>query len=277
MSGKTLQAARRVSAEALQLAGHLPTDCARGAWHLSGTIKSIIAFIALILTPARAQPVWEGLPFGPGEELTFQVRSSRFGKIGKAVMRVSRDTIRGRDVYRLSFDFSARILLFNASDQTRSWLDPASLTSLRYTKRERSPVVKRDENVEIFPDEQRWTMGAGSFASATTEPLDELSFLYYLRTLSLEDGASYTCARHFDPARNPVSIRVLKREVLPDPAGTYQTVVVEMRVPDTRQDKGYSLLRLHLTDDFLHVPVRIESSMPVGGTMTMVLQSRQVF
>src|SRR5688572_29144808 len=92
------------------------------------------------------------LPYGPGEQLAFSVASSRFGRIGTAVMRVSSDTIRGRDALLLAFDFSAKIILFKASDKTRSWVDPNTLSSLRYTKRERSPVSRRDENVEIFPE-----------------------------------------------------------------------------------------------------------------------------
>jgi hypothetical protein len=221
-------------------------------------------------------PSRDVLPFSPGEELAFDVHSSRFGRIGQALMRVSADTIRGIDAYLLSFDFSAKILVFQASDRTRSWFDPATRSALRYSKRERSPVVKRDESVEIFPDQQRWETRAGSFASNTDAPLDELSFLYYLRTLPLEDDATYTIDRHFDPARNPVTIRVLRRDVLRDTIGVYQTVVVEMRVKDSRQSNGSSVLRLTLTDDSLHVPLRIESSMPLGGTMVMSLRARVV-
>jgi hypothetical protein len=229
-----------------------------------------------LTTTAEPGPPANWLPFAPGEELSFDVRSSRFGRIGQAIMRVSADTIRGREAYLLAFDFSARIILFKASDRTRSWFDPSTGSALRYTKRERSPVVKRDENVEIFPEEQRWQSAAGSFNSSTDAPLDELSFLYHLRTLPLDDGATYNIDRHFDPGRNPVTIQVLRREQLADTIGVYQTVVVEMRVRDSRQSNGFSVLRLHLTDDSLHVPLRIESSMPVGGTMVMSLVSRNV-
>ena len=233
--------------------------------------------VALVLAGGiGAAPSSDQLPFGPGEQLAFSVASSRFGKIGTAVMRVSSDTIRGRDAMLLAFDFSAKVILFKASDQTRSWIDPSCFTSLRYTKRERSPVSKRDEHVEIFPDERRWETPSGSFVSEAKQPLDELSFLYFIRTLPLENGATYSVDRHFDPARNPVTITVLKREPLTDAIGTYQTIVVEMRVKDPRQSNGVSKIRLQLTDDELRTPLRIESSMPFGGTMVMSLQARTV-
>jgi hypothetical protein len=97
------------------------------------------------------------------------------------------------------------------SDRTRSWFDPATGSSLRYSKRERSPLTDRDEQVEILPETQRWVENGGSAELATTEPLDELSFLYYVRTLPLEDGDVYRVARHFDVRRNPVTIEVLGR------------------------------------------------------------------
>jgi len=238
-----------------------------------GSILGIVLAGSLAAAPPGGQ-----LPFGPGEKLEFKVESSRFGKIGTAVMSVTADTIRGRDAFLLAFDFSAKVILFKASDKTRSWLDPITFSSLRYTKHERSPVSKRDESVDIFAGERRWQTAAGSFASSTEQPLDELSFLYYIRTLPLLDGAVYTVERHFDPARNPVTITVLRRESLEDVVNQhiFKTVVVAMRVRDSRQKSGSSVIQLHITDDEWRTPVRIESSMPMGGTMIMSLQARTV-
>src|SRR5262245_21401115 len=227
----------------------------------------LLAFLVLALASVGmtvAQPGRQ-LPFGPGEELVFNVQSSRFGKVGKAVMRVSADTLRGRDVYLLAFDFSAKVVLFSANDRTRSWVDPTDFATLRYTKQERSPLMKRDEDVDVFPEEYRWKTAAGSFVSETHEPLDELSFLYFIRTLPLDSGAVYSFDRHFDPARNPVVISVLSRD-----AGV---VVVEMKVKDARQSNGIGTVRLSLTDDEYRLPLRIESSMGIGGKMTMTLRT----
>src|SRR5690606_11555826 len=103
-------------------------------------------------------------------------------------------------------------------------------------------------------------------------PLDELSFIYFLRSLPLEEGESHALARHFDPERNPVVVRVLRRERVSVPAGDFATVVVEMRVKDQRTFAGNGALRLYLTDDARRIPVRIESSAPVVGAMTLLLE-----
>jgi hypothetical protein len=71
----------------------------------------------------------------------------------------------------LSFDFSAKVLLFRVSDETRSWFDPVARQSLRYTKRERSPLADRDERVEIVPEEGRWMQGDDTFPLAAEAPL----------------------------------------------------------------------------------------------------------
>jgi hypothetical protein len=225
--------------------------------------------------PAADTPLHRArLPFGPGEELRFSVRSSRLGEIGEAVMKVTGpDTVRGIEAVVLAFDFSAKVLFFKASDRTRSWLDPESLRSLRFTKRERSPLSGRDENVEIFPDDQRWTAGQDTAVMPTQVPLDGLSFLYFIRTLPLEAGAVYTFDRHFDARRNPVSIAVLARDSVIDDSGLRDVIVVEMRVPDLRQENGQGRIRLHLTDDERRIPLRLETSMPIGGTMVMTLEA----
>jgi Protein of unknown function (DUF3108) len=203
------------------------------------------------------------VPFGPGEELVFKVQSSRFGTIGRAMMRVSADTLRGRDVYLLAFDMAAKVVLFKATDRTRSWVDAADFTTLRYTKRESSPLMKREEDVDVFPEEHRWQTPNGTFLSETHEPLDELSFLYFIRTLPLDSGAVYSFDRHFDPARNPVVISVMSRDT--------GVIAVEMKVKDPRQSSGVSVIRLSLTDDEYRLPLRLESAMGIGGTMTMTL------
>src|SRR6185369_5146178 len=88
---------------------------------------SVLVFASAALGMTVAQP-GKRFPFSPGEELVFNVQSSRFGTVGKAVMRVTADTLRGRDVYLMAFDFSAKVLLFSASDRTRSWVDATDFT-----------------------------------------------------------------------------------------------------------------------------------------------------
>jgi len=146
------------------------------------------------------------------------------------------------------------------------------MAAQRYFKHEKHVLSKRDEKVEIFPSEKRWTGADGaSGISPTDEPLDELSFIYFIRTLPLTDDATYRFDRHFDAARSPTSVSVIRREVINTPAGKFQTVLVEMRVRDSRRYKGEGVIRINLSDDAMRIPIRIESAMPIIGTAVMTL------
>lgn len=215
------------------------------------------------------------LPFGPGEEMVYRA-SGRLGRIGTGTMRVDGpETTDGRRTILLRFDFSGRVGPARVEDHTRSWLDPASFHALRYTKHERSPVTRVDVDVRFDPARGSWRTAAGETgALATEEPLDELSFLYFLRTLPLEDGQTLNLTRHYDPERNPVQVRVLGRRRIETPAGEFATVEVEMRVRDPERYRGKGgAIRLFLTDDERRLPVRIESSVPVLGRMVLTLVS----
>ena len=61
---------------------------------------------------------------------------------------------------------------------------------------------------------------------ATALPLDDISFLYFVRTLPLEIGQTYTLPRYFKKEGNPVVIKVEGKRVVEVPAGTFNTIVV---------------------------------------------------
>jgi hypothetical protein len=220
---------------------------------------------------AEAQAGVVPAPFAPGEVLTYRAVSGRFGSFGTGTMRVEGPVdIRGQSALQLSFDFRGRVGVFRVQDRTRSWISVGDLSSLRYEKKESSPIGSHTEEVEIFPEEGRWEAANGT--SGETEcmhPLDELSFLYHVRSLPLVDGAEFTLTHHFDPSRNPVALKVLRRETVDVPAGVFATVVVEMRVRDER----VSAMTLYLTDDEARIPVRIESSAKWVGSTRLLLES----
>ena len=68
-------------------------------------------------------------------------------------------------------------------------------------------------------------------------------------------------------------MRVLARDTVRTRAGTFATIVVEMRVRDPQRYGGEGTIRLHLSDDARRIPVRIESSVPVLGATVLTLES----
>ncbi len=231
------------------------------------------ALAAALLAPA-AGAQQAALPFGPGESCVYRA-SIGLGRIGRATMAVDSAAERGgKTTYLLRFDFRGRVGVAGVEDHTRSWLDPDALTSVRYTKRERTPVSRRDQDVRMDAEGGRWSDGARGGAMATRKPLDELSFLFFLRTLPLEDGAVYNLARHYDAARNPVVVRVLGRTRVRVPAGEIPAVEVEMRVRDAERYGREGVIRLAVSDDPRRLLLRMETAIAPVGRMTLALESR---
>lgn len=214
-------------------------------------------------------------PFFVGEKLSYEVRVSNGTKVGSAKMWVDGPVdVRGTSTYVLRFDSQIRFLLVPASSRSSSWFDPRQGRSLRFFKRERNPLSHHDESVELYPDEKRWKSAEGdSGQSLTNTPLDELSFMYFVRTLPMTPGATYSFDRHFDASRNPTVVKVIRREVIPTPMGEVHVIRLEMRVRDPRHYEGEGIIRIHFTDDACRLPARIESTMPVIGTAILTIDS----
>jgi hypothetical protein len=237
-------------------------------------IRNLVIPLTTLVLAAPATGAAQ-FPFAIGEELHYSASIARLGGSGTGTMRVvGYEKVRGREAVVVEFAFSGRVGPGSISDLTRSWFDPQGMAGLRFEKTERTPLSSTRRQVDLFPDQKRWEgRGERGGTMPTTMPLDELSFLYFLRTLPLEAGSSISLDRHFELDRNPVSVRVLGRETITVPAGTFRTLVVEMRVRDTRAFRGDGRIRLHITDDARRLPVRMETSMPIAGTTVLSLES----
>ena len=233
-------------------------------------LVAALGFRAGELTPDTASL---GLPFKPGEELAYRARLGKFGTVGRGRMWIKETThASGKPLFLLQFELTGKVLGSTVEDRTQSWLLPERMASIHYHKKARTPIKSRTEQVEIFPDERRWSNHTGGGGSTpTSAPLDELSFLYFVRTLPLEPGTTHSLNRHYDVRRNPVVVRVLRREQVSLPGGPVQTIVVEMRVKDPDTFGGEGIIRMYLTDDARRIPVRIETPMPVVGTVVLTL------
>jgi hypothetical protein len=241
---------------------------------LSETARPLLAFVVLAVSATASSAQTHPLPFAVGERLEYVARAPH-GLKGKATMWVEGpETVRGVSTMVLRFDFSTRVGFVTIADHTTSWLDPVRFAAQRYDKREVRFMARHTEHVELEPGAQAWTEADGRTGkSPSSDPLDELSFIYWLRTASLEAGETRTLERHFDPARNPTVIRSLGRGRVTTPLGTFVTREVEMRVRDARNYQGEGVIRFSFSDDACRRPVRIESTIPEAGKVVMTLTS----
>ncbi|MDB4887785.1 MAG: hypothetical protein JWN79_3223 [Gemmatimonadetes bacterium] len=214
------------------------------------------------------------LPFAVGERLVYDGTAGP-GLRGRGEMWIDGpEEVRGTSVIVLHFTFAAKVGFLKVADKTTSWLDPIRMSALRFVKEEHHLLARRSEDVSMEPLEHRWTATDGREGTTQSDaPLDELSFIYAIRTFSLGGDSTLVLDRHFDAARSPTTLRSLGRGTVTTPAGTFATREVEMRVRDSRNYKGEGSIRFSLSDDACRRPVRIQSTIPGAGTVVLTLRS----
>ena len=167
------------------------------------------------------------LPFSVGEQLVYKVM---FGKIPAGTARMSVvgvEDVRGRPAYHLVFTIDGGIpLLFRVHDRYESWIDTLTLASRRHVEEIRQGRYTRNTRYEIFPEEKKYRENNDTLKASVDAPLDEWSFIYFIRTIRVAVGQTREFQRYFKPDRNPVVIRALRRDTVEVPSGRYPTVVV---------------------------------------------------
>jgi hypothetical protein len=197
------------------------------------------------------------------------------GTIGTATMSVEGPVdVRGTSTFLLRSRTRAGVGPFKGAQLMESWLDPLTIRSLRFHEQERRFFRSRSVTAEILPDDRRWSDdNGGSGESSTTRPLDELSFIYYLRTLPAGKDTLYEFNNHFDAARNPVMVRESPGGLVQTSEGAFVTTLMEMRVHDPQRYRGEGIIRVFLSDDKCRLPVRIESAVPGMGSFVLTMDS----
>jgi hypothetical protein len=101
--------------------------------------------------------------------------------------------------------------------------------------------------------------------SSVATPLDDGSFLYFVRTVPLEVGKTYRFERYFKPERNPVTIHVLRRERVKVPAGEFDAVVVRPSIKTKGIFSEGGRAEVWLSDDDRRVVLQVKSRLSFGS------------
>jgi hypothetical protein len=238
--------------------------------HLRGQVSRL---------PTRVEPRLAApavVPFGPGEKLTYDVRLGALGRRGQGHMEVvGLETVRGRTAYHVSMAIQGGLLFAKVDDHYQSWFDVTDLVTLRFIQDVDEINYERYRHWEIFPEERRFRReDSGREGDIPTDlPLDDVSFLYFVRTLPLEVGDEYSFERYFREGGNPVVIRVLRTDSVTVPAGTFETVVVQ---PIIQTDGLFSQggeAEIHFTNDPRRLLVLMRSKVPLVGALSLHLRT----
>ena len=236
---------------------------------------SALASTDRTVTAPGAPAARMAVPFGPGERLTYDVHFG-FLKVGTGTMEVGNDlaTVRGQETYHTQFRVRGGTFFYKVDDLFESWFDTGSLASLRFNLDQNEGKRDRERKYEIFPERQTFREGDKAEETSVAGPLDEGSFLYYVRTLPLKPGDVYEVSRYFRPDRNPVRIRVLRRERVKVPAGTFNAVVVQPTIRTRGIFSEGGRAEVWLSDDEDRVMLQMKSQLSFGSLSLFLRDKR---
>ena len=243
-----------------------------------------IAALALAFsgTPLAAQDATFALnpsdarPFVVGERLTYNLRVGKVGR-GTAVAEIrGTDTIRGVPVLYTSFSVSGSLLFFKVRDFYESWFDPRSMVSMQYRQDIDQGPYDRLRKYDIFPNRGVYFDSVKNVELPTSElPLDDGSFLYFLRTIPLEVGKTYSFNRYFKPDRNPVVVTVVRRERIRVPAGEFDAIVIRPKIKAKGIFAEEASAEVWVADDQTRMMLMMRTRLPKIGLATFQLRSRE--
>jgi hypothetical protein len=217
-------------------------------------------------------------PFGPGERLTYNVKIGWFG-VGKAQMIIEGiDTIDGHLAYHARMTIKGGLGPARVNDDSESWFDITDFASWRFLQKIHEVNYRSYRDYRMHPDLGMWDRAdndeSGPLASLL--PLDDISFVYFLRTLPMEVGKTYTYDRYFKADGNPVIVKVVGRAVRKEDSGTYQTIVVKPVIQTRGLFSEGGKAELYFTDDDRRILVYMKSDVPhFPGSLTLHLASIQ--
>jgi hypothetical protein len=245
----------------------LVSTCSRTIRALTLSVAVFGAARAVSAQVTPAAPAVRSRPFAPGEHLSYDVRFGAI-RVGSGSMEVRGiETVRGRPAYHTIFRVSGGTSFFRVEDQFESWFSTDDLSSLRFYKDLQEGTRERHERYDIFPERATYdeiTDKTGEQKSVPN-PLDDGSFLYFVRTVPLEPGKTYSFDRYFKPDRNPVTLKVLRRERVTVPAGTFNAIVVQpiIKTPGIFSEGGQA--EIWLSDDDRRLMLQMKSKLAFGS------------
>jgi len=222
----------------------------------------------------RSTSAPDSIPFGVGERLVYDVR---FGplRVGEGIMEVlDIEAIRGRDAWHTRFRVRGGIPLYRVDDLLESWIDIEKFNSLRFVQDFDEGGRTRERRYEMYPERSVFQEGDKEEEVSVSDPLDDGAFLYFLRTIPLEVGRTYEFNRYFRPDRNPVIVKVLRRERVTVPAGAFDAFVIQPVIKSKGIFSEQGEAQIWLSDDKDRIMVQLRSKTKIGS-LNLFLKSHR--
>ncbi len=217
-------------------------------------------------------------PIRAGESLRFSVR---YGLISAGDAYLEVPEVRewhGRSVFVLvartesNKFFSA---FYRVRNRIESYWDTTGHYSRRFSEN-RHEGGYRAQNEIVFD----YDRGEALYQDGETFPIppqcqDALSSFYFARTQALPLGGSVIFDYHASRKSQPLEVKVLGRQKVETPAGTFDCVVIEPILKAGGIFKNQGRLVIWLTDDDRRIPVMMRSKVTIGSISVVLVEAKK--
>ena len=270
---------------AVSLAAILPASTMAGIAPVYPQTPAAEAPATASVSPQTAIPT----AFREGEDLTFAIKWGVV-KGGYSSLKVQNiETIDGRPTYHVVAEAHSTGLvntMYHVNDRNEAWLEPQTPSTLRYARKINEGKYHVEEEVVLNQTTHKFHQHHYRIDKNRTEEkdgaipanvLDVLGSFYYVRTLPLEVGKSFTMDVQSEDTVYPLVVNVKRRQTVRVKAGKFDCFVVE---PQLRKDgifvtKGKSM-EIFLTADASHMPVLMRTEVFIGHVAAELVSHRTV-
>ena len=209
-----------------------------------------------------------------GERASYELRLAGRGVGSGSLEVLGTEQIAGHTTLHTRLQVSGGVLFARVDDKFDSWIDPQGLFSRRFVQDQKELTKKRYREYHLAPESKTYRQADSGEEGElpTSEPLDDVSFLFYARTLPLRVGDVDTIPRYFK-AGHDVILRVLRKERVTVPAGTFETIVVQPTITNAGGLFGQGgQAEVYFSDDAARTLVMLKSKVPIVGSLSLHLK-----
>jgi hypothetical protein len=216
-------------------------------------------------------------PFKPGEYLKFSVQYG-FIHAGSAYLEIpERSDVQGQPAILLQARAESNKFFssfYRVHNRIQSFWDDSGRFSRRYVENRREGGYKAQSDILFDYDKMEARYRDGRTYPIPPGVQDALSSFYYTRTQALPLGGSIVFDYHASRKSVPLEVRVLGREKVTVPAGTFNCVAVEPVLKAGGIFKNRGRLVIWLTDDERRLPVLMRSKVSVVSISVQLKEYR---
>ncbi len=214
---------------------------------------------------ADTAQIHKRVPFGVGEVCVYDVY---FGPLRAGTGRmevVNIEEMRGRLAYHMVFTVKGGTFFYRVDDRYEIWVDTASLSSLRYVQNIHEGGYKRNTTYDMYPERAVYTENGGEEKPSVSNPLDDGSFVYFIRTVPMVIGQQHEFQRYFKPDRNPVILTATRKERIEVPVGKFDALVIHPTIKAKGLFAADGNAEVFLTDDPRRIMLAMKTKLSFGS------------